>query len=158
MTLTLLKSPGSLILCHAMMRLQFTHVRSFATDWLYAPYQNLVLSSGVWWSLLPVRVVCDATTRRHIQVCKPTLWRSLFIQHAYFSTRTLLTRCCTMCHCNEYQLSVLQVRRRNQNTFNAKTEQFITAKISGNALKQGSRTQSVLRPRISQLQKRKAEH
>jgi len=36
---------------------------------------------------------------------------------------------------------VLQVRRLEQNTaLNAKTEQFITAKICGNALKQGSRT------------------
>jgi len=24
-----------------------------ATAWLYSPYQNIVLSSGVWWSLLP---------------------------------------------------------------------------------------------------------
>ena len=37
-----------------------------------------------------------------------------------------------------------------------KTEQFMTAKISGNALKQGSRTHSVLRQRSSQLQKYKA--
>jgi len=38
-----------------------------------------------------------------------------------------------------------------------KTEQFMTAKISGYALKQGSRTHSVLRQRSSQLQKYKAE-
>jgi len=37
-----------------------------------------------------------------------------------------------------------------------KKEQFITAKISGNTLKQGSRTHSVLRQRGSQLQKYKA--
>jgi len=37
-----------------------------------------------------------------------------------------------------------------------KTEQFMTAKISGNALKQGSRTHSVLRQRSSQLQTYKA--
>jgi len=38
-----------------------------------------------------------------------------------------------------------------------KTEQFITAKISGNAFKQGSsRTHFVLRQRSSQLQKHKA--
>jgi len=36
-----------------------------------------------------------------------------------------------------------------------KTEPFITAKMSGNALKQGSRTHSVLRQRSSQLQKYK---
>jgi len=37
-----------------------------------------------------------------------------------------------------------------------KTEQFMTARISGSALKQGSRTLSVLRQRSSQLQKYKA--
>ena len=29
----------------------------------------------------------------------PTFWRILLTQHAYYSTRTLLTRYCTMCHC-----------------------------------------------------------
>ena len=38
----------------------------------------------------------------------------------------------------------------------SKTEQFITAKISDNALKQGSRTDSMLRQRTSQVQKYKA--
>jgi len=37
-----------------------------------------------------------------------------------------------------------------------KTEQFISAKISGNALKQGSGTHSVLRQHSSQLQKYKS--
>jgi len=37
-----------------------------------------------------------------------------------------------------------------------KTEKFMTAKVSGNALKQGSRIHSVLRQRSSQLQKYKA--
>jgi len=37
-----------------------------------------------------------------------------------------------------------------------KTEQFTTAKVSGNAWKQGSRTLSVLRQRSSQLQNYKA--
>jgi len=37
-----------------------------------------------------------------------------------------------------------------------KTEQFMTAKISGNALKQESRTHPVLRQHSSQLQKCKA--
>jgi len=44
--------------------------------------------------------------------------------------------------------------RQEQNTaVNAKTEQFITAKISGNALKHASRTHSVLLQRSSQLQR-----
>jgi len=53
----------------------------------------------------------------------------------------------------------LQVRRPEQNTaLNAKTEKFITAKISGNTLKQGSRAHSVLRHGSSQLQKYKSSH
>ena len=44
-------------------------------------------------------------------------------------------------------ISVFQIRRPEQNTeLKAKTEQFITAKTSGNALKWRSRTYSVLRP------------
>jgi len=55
--------------------------------------------------------------------------------------------------------SAFQVRRSEQNTaLNAKTEQFITAKISGNAVKQRSWTYSVLRQRSWQLQKYKAAH
>jgi len=60
---------------------------------------------------------------------------------------------CTMCHCS------LQVRRQEQNTaLNAKTEQFIAASISDNALQQGSRTNSVLRQRSSQVHKYKTVH
>ena len=57
-----------------------------------------------------------------------------------------------MRRCNEHKfLSALQVRRPEQNTvLNARTEQFITAKVSGNALKQRSRTHSVLRQRSLQ--------
>jgi len=47
-----------------------------------------------------------------------------------------------MCHCTEYKLSALQVRLLEENTPNATTQQFITAKISGCALKQGSTTHS----------------
>ena len=64
-----------------------------------------------------------------------------------------------MCHCNDHKLiiSTLQIGRQKQDTaLNAKTEQFITAKISANALKQGSGTHSMLRQRSSQLQKYRA--
>jgi len=55
--------------------------------------------------------------------------------------------------------SALQVKRPEQNTaLNAKTEQFITAKLSRNTLKQGTRIHSVLRQRSLQLQKYKAAH
>jgi len=50
-----------------------------------------------------------------------------------------------MCHCTEYKLSALQVRISEENTINASTQQFITAKIPGYALKQGSTTYALLR-------------
>ena len=51
---------------------------------ILCPYQILVLGSGVWWSLLlDIRCLC-----RHIHVCKPTFWRSLMTQHAYYSTHS----------------------------------------------------------------------
>jgi len=48
-----------------------------------------------------------------------------------------------MCHCTEYKLSGLQVRISEENKLNATIQQFITAKIPGCALKQGSKTQVV---------------
>jgi len=56
-----------------------------------------------------------------------------------------------------YQRSKLGDRIKTQHS-NAKTEQFITAKISGTASKQCSRTHSVLCQRSSQMQKYKAAH
>jgi len=52
----------------------------------------------------------------------------------------------------EYQLSALQASISEVNTINATTQQFITAKISGCALKQGSKTHSSLRPSNLPLQ------
>jgi len=57
-----------------------------------------------------------------------------------------------MCHCTEYKLSALQVRLSEENKLNATTQQFITAKLSGCALKQGSETNSSVRQSNSQLQ------
>jgi len=49
-----------------------------------------------------------------------------------------------MCYCTEYKLSALQVTISEENTPNATIQQFKTAKISGLALKQGSKTHSSL--------------
>jgi len=57
-----------------------------------------------------------------------------------------------MCHCTEYKLSALQARLSKKNKLNATTQQFITAKISGCTLKQGSETQSSLHQSNLQLQ------
>jgi len=71
------------------------------------------------------------------------------ILHALSSL--VVVQCVTVKNIN-YQRSKLG--DRSKTAFNANTEQFITAKISSNTLKQGSRTQSVLHQRSSQLRKR----
>ena len=58
-----------------------------------------------------------------------------------------------MFHCTEYKLSALQVSISEKNKLNATTQQFITAKITDCALKQGSETHSSLRQINWQLQK-----
>jgi len=50
-----------------------------------------------------------------------------------------------MCHGTEHELSALQVGISEENKLNATTQQCITAKISGSALKQWSKTPSSLR-------------
>jgi len=57
-----------------------------------------------------------------------------------------------MCHCTEYKLLALQMRISEENKLNATTQQFITAKISGCALKQRSKTHSSLHQSNLQLQ------
>jgi len=56
-----------------------------------------------------------------------------------------------MCHWTECKLSALQVRSE-ENALNPMTQQFITAKIPGCALKQRSKTHSSLRQSNLQLQ------
>ena len=57
-----------------------------------------------------------------------------------------------MCRCTEYELSALQVRLSEKNKLNATTQQFIIAKITGCALKQGNETHSSLHQSNWQLQ------
>jgi len=61
---------------------------------------------------------------------------------AYYSTRILFSRCRLQC------VTVMNINYQRS----PETEQFITAKISSNALKQGSRTCSVVCQRSSQLE------
>jgi len=56
----------------------------------------------------------------------------------------------------EYKPLALQVRLSEENTPNATIQQFITAKISGCALKQGSTTHSSIRQSNLQLQNQAA--
>ena len=55
-----------------------------------------------------------------------------------------------MCYCTEYRLSVLQAGISEENKFNARTQQLITAKMSGLVIKQGSKTYASLS--LTQLQ------
>ena len=61
-----------------------------------------------------------------------------------------------MHHCTEYKLSALQSRISEETTINAMTKQFLTAKISGCTLKQGSKAHSSLRQKNLQLQNQAA--
>jgi len=85
-----------------------------------------------------VCAVYDVTVWRHIHVSKPTFWRSLLTLGIFFCTHSPYF----ICHWTEYKLSALQVRISEENTLNATTQQFITARISGCVLKQGSKTHS----------------
>ena len=91
-------------------------------------------------------------------VCDVTIWH-----HTHFQINLLakfVDNICIffyihspyfMCHCTEYKLLLHHVRLSEENTLNAETQQFITAKISDWALKQGSKTHPSLRQRNLQL-------
>ena len=98
--------------------------------------------SGIWWSFVfGVRY----------------FWRRNLTSYSCFQTNVLakfVDIICLfsyihspqfMCHWTEYKLSALQVRISEENTLNDTTQQFITAKISGCTLKQGSKTHLSLR-------------
>jgi len=59
--------------------------------------------------------VCDVTIWRHIDVSKPTFWRSLLTKYAYSSTRALLILCVIALNIN-YQRSKLGFRRKIHST------------------------------------------
>ena len=61
-----------------------------------------------------------------------------------------------ICRCTEYEQSALQVRISGKNKLNATTQQFITANITGWALKQENETHSSLRQSNLQLQNQAA--
>jgi len=85
------------------------------------------------WCALFVTSQCDVIVlfpnQRFGEVC----WHNM---HIFLHPLPLLK---AMCHCTEYKLSALQVRLSEENICNATTQQFITAKISDCAFKQGSK-------------------
>jgi len=117
------------------------------TSWLYAPLPNSSIEQCVRWSLLlDIRCLWCHNTTSYSRLQTNVLAKFVDTTCIFFyCTRTLLTPYCTIYRCDEHKLSTLQVRRPEQNTaLNAKTEQFITAKKSSNAFKQGSGTHSLL--------------
>ena len=103
----------------------------------------------IWWSFVfgvlfvtsQFDIISMFPNQRFGQVCWHKQCIFFYIHSAYF-----------MCHCTEYKLSALQVRLSEENKLNATTRQFITAKISGCALKQGSEAHSSLHQSNLQLQ------
>ena len=100
------------------------------------------LFSGIWWSFV-FGVRC--------------LWRHNLTSYSCLQTNVLakfIDIICIffyihaphfMCHLTEYKLSALEVRISEENKLNATTQQFITAKITDCALKQGRKTHSSMR-------------
>ena len=105
--------------------------------------------NGIWWSIV-FGVRC--------------LWHHNLTTYSCFQTNVLakfVDIVCIffynhspyfMCHFTEHKLSALQVGILDENKLNPTTQQFITAKILGCALKQGSKTHSSLRQSNLQLQ------
>ena len=107
-------------------------------------FQRHMVVSCIWCELF-------VTSQFNVIPCFQTKVLAKFVYiiwYAYFFTSTPLI----LCRCTEYKLSAVQVRLSEKNKLNATTQQFITAKISGCALKQGSETYSSLRQSNLQLQ------
>ena len=85
-----------------------------------------------------VFAVCDVISMFPNQRFGEVSWHN----NAYFSTSTPLILCSIALN---IKLSAVQVKLSEENKLNATTQQFITAKISGWALKLGSETHSSLR-------------
>jgi len=85
-------------------------------DWM-APYQILVLSSGVYWSfLLDIRSLWRHKTTSYSRLQTNIFAKFVDTTCILFCTH-FLTRCFSMCHCHENKLlSALHVSRPEQNT------------------------------------------
>ena len=112
-------------------------------------FHGRVSFSGIWWSVVfGVLSLCRHKLTSYSRFQTNVLAMFVDIMRIFFYTHSP----CFMCHCTEYKLSALKVRISEENKLNAATQQFITAKISGCVLKQGSKTHSSLRQSNLQLQ------
>jgi len=95
--------------------------------------------SGIWWSVVfGVRCLWRHDLTSYFQAI--VLAKIVDIICIFFYTYTHSPY--FMCHCTEYKVSALQLRISEEKKLNATTQEFITAKILGCALKQGSKTHS----------------
>ena len=127
-------------------------------DWLIAVAYAENFHGGVWFKVIWWLFVFDVRC----------LWRHNLTSFPCFQTNVLakfvdivciffyIHSTYYICRCTEYELSALQIRLSGKNKLNATTQQFITAKITGCALKQGNETHSSLRQSKLQLQNQAA--
>jgi len=105
--------------------------------------------SSIWWSLV-FGVRCslrhNLTSQSYFQTNVLAKFVDLICIFSYIHSPYF------MGHCTEYMLPALQVMLSEENKLNATTQQFISAKISGCALNQGSKTHSSMRQCNLQLQ------
>jgi len=128
-----------------------------ATAWFYVPLpkyieqwrKGVILTGYTLFVTSQYDVMFTFANQRFGEVC----WHNLHIVlHAL--SLLVVVQCVTAMN---IIISAFQVSRPVQHiALNAKTEQCITAKISGKALKQWSKTNSTLRQDSSQLQKHQA--
>jgi len=98
--------------------------------------------SAIWWSFVfGVRSLWRHNLTSYSSFQTNALAKFVDIIGIFFYTHSTYF----VCHCTEYKLSALQVTISEENKLNATTQQFITEKISGCMLKQGSKTHSSLR-------------
>ena len=90
----------SQLLASANERLSI-HIYSFQ-HWFHHDSRHKCFGVNQWFSTRGSAPPGGVKKFQDIHVCKPTFWRSLLTQRAYCSTRTLPTRYCTMCRCNEH--------------------------------------------------------
>ena len=68
----------------------------FIRFWKHVLFSKMYLIVAYGAYCYCVRAVCGVTIWGHIHISKPTFWKSLLTQYAYYSTRTLLIRFCTI--------------------------------------------------------------
>jgi len=130
------------------VRQKFPHSSQFNSSinshyvWVQWRTQKIFIRVGfVQWHMVVIFVWCALFVTSYSCFQANVLAKFVDIMCIFFHTHSPYF----VCHCTEYELSTLQVKISAENTLNATTPQFITAKMSGCVLKQGNKTHSPLR-------------